>query len=349
MKKAVEKQHAYKRIEKDLNDGLIKNVLLLFGQEQYLVKWSVDIVIKRFVNSECKVFDFAEIEPENATVDNIIESCETLSLFSEKRVVCLSDFSPVAGGKLKSFPESDEKHLADYINNIPDTCLLIITAEKADKRKKLYKEIASCGSVYDFGQLDERTLRNFIVKRFHALGKSAGDQAITELIQQSGYFHKETDYTLFNIDNEIKKIAAHASGAEILISDVLETVTGDIETNIFAMIDAASKNRKDETFRLLYNLLGSDVGVFQILALLASQFEIMLEFKELKNEGKRFDEIHSILNVHEFRVKKAAAVAGAYSIPQLKVILSSIYQVEINIKTGIMEAAPALEVLIAGV
>ena len=104
MKQVMEKQHAYKRIEKDLNDGGIKNVLLLYGKEQYLVKWSVDITVNKFINSEYKAFDFTEIEPENATVDSIIENCETLSMFSEKRVVCLSDFPLIAGGKLKGIP-----------------------------------------------------------------------------------------------------------------------------------------------------------------------------------------------------------------------------------------------------
>jgi len=343
----MEKQHAYKKIEKDLKDGNIKNVILLYGKEQYLVKWSVNIILKKYINDEYRAFDFFEIDPEKATVDHIIESCETLSMFSEKRVVYLPDFALVSGGKLKGIPDADEKQLAEYIKEVPDTCIFIITAETADKRKKLYKEIVSHGNVYDFGPLDERSLRSFVEKRFTLSGKKIKASVLDEFVRYSGYFHKETDYTLYNLVNEVKKIAAHAGGDEILLSDVLEVASVDMETNIFAMIDAASRNKKDEAFRLLYNLLGSGGNVFQVLSLLASQFEIILEVKEMKEEGKLLSQMQSILNIHEFRIKKAASVTDAYSVSRLKDILKNIYQVEKNIKTGLMDQVLALEVMLS--
>ena len=343
----MEKQHAYKAIEKDIKDGNIKNVILFYGKEQYLVKWSVELILKKYINDECRAFDFFEIDPEKATADHIMESCETLSMFSDKRVVYLPDFVLMSGGKLKNIPEADEKWLAEYIKEIPDSCILMITAETADKRKKLYKEIVSHGTVYDFGPLDERSLRSFVEKRFTLAGKKIKASVLDELVRYSGYFHKETDYTLYNLVNEVKKIAAHASGDEILLSDVLEVASVDMETNIFAMIDAASRNQKDEAFRLLYNLLGSGGSVFQVLSLLASQFEIILEVKEMKEEGKPLSRMPGILNIHEFRVKKAVPVADAYSVSRLREIVKSIYQVEKNIKTGLMDQTLALEVMLS--
>ena len=345
----MEKQHAYKKIEQDLKNEEIKNVLLLYGKEQYLVKWSVDIILKKYINDECRAFDFFEIDPETATFSGIIESCETLSMFSAKRVVYLPDFPIISGGKLKSLPDADEKLLAEYIKEIPDTCLLVITAETADKRKKLYKEIASRGGVYDFEPLDERSLKNFIEKRFTLLGKKIKVSVLDEIIRLSGYFHKEAGFTLYNLENEVKKIAAHTDGDAILLPDVLEVIAGDIETNIFAMIDAAARNNKDEAFRLLYNLIGSGGNVFQILALLVSQFELILEVKEMREEGKLLAEMQSVLNIHEFRIKKAASVSGAYSADKLRDILQKVYQVEKNIKTGLMDQVLALEVLISEV
>jgi len=343
----MEKQHAYKKIEKDLKNEELKNVILLYGKEQYLVKWSVDIILKKFINDECMAFDFFEIDPEKVTASHIIESCETLSLFSEKRVVHLPDFALISGGKLKNISEADEKQLTDYIKEVPDTCILIITAETADKRRKLYKEMVSCGSVYDFGPLDERSLRGFIEKRFALSGKKIKASVLDELVKLSGYFHKETDYTLYHLVNEVKKVAAHASGDEILLSDVLAVISGDLETNIFGMIDAVSGNKKDEAFRLLYNLLDSGGNVFQVLSLLASQFETILEVKEMKEDGKLFAQMQSILNIHEFRIKKAASASDAYSISRLKEILKKIYQVEKNIKTGLLDPVLALEVMLS--
>jgi len=343
----MDKQHAYRKIENDLKNEELRSVVLLFGKEQYLVKWAIDSIVNKYVDDTCRAFDFFEINSEQATLSSIVESCETLSMFSEKRVVLLSDFALISGDKLKNISEDDEKKLIEYIKQVPDTCILIIASENADKRKKLFKEIAACGMAYEFGTLDERTLRGFIEKRFTASGKKIRSSVIDEFINHSGYFHKEAEYTLFNLVNEIKKITAHTSSDEVLLSDVLEVLSGDVESNVFAMIDAAARNKKEEAFRMLYNVLGSGGNIFQVLALLASQFEIMLEVKEMREEGKNLAQMQSILNIHEFRIKKAISVCDAYSVSQLKDILQRIYQVERNIKTGLMEQTLAFEVMLS--
>jgi len=342
----MKKEHAYKKIEQDIKNNVLKNIVVLYGKEQYLVKWSVDQIVKKYINDDCAEMDFSAIDPEKATASSIIENCETLSLLSEKRVVYLPGFTPLWESSVKNFPEESIKELAAYIKNIPDTSILIITAENVDKRKKLYKEIVSYGSVYDFDSLDEPTLKGFIEKRVKVSGKKVKASVISQLIEHSGYFHKETEYTLYNLENDIKKIAAHCEGDEILLTDVLSVVSGDLETNVFAMIDAVSKNQKGEAFQMLYNLLGNGSSIFMILSLLASQFETILEVKELRNEGKLMAQMQSVLNIHEFRIKKAGSFADQFSIERLREILKKIYQVEKDIKSGMMEQTLALEVLI---
>ena len=72
-------------------------------------------------------------------------------------MVLIPEFPPALGQKLKGFSESDEKELLEYLKNIPDTCLLIITAGVPDpknkKKSKLLTAAAKLGRVYDFGPL----------------------------------------------------------------------------------------------------------------------------------------------------------------------------------------------------
>jgi len=343
----MEKLHAYKKFDKDLKDGDFKNVFLFYGKEQYLAKLCVNMIAKKYVSDECRAFDFFEMDSEKVTFSDIEESCETLSMFSEKRVVVLPDFPLISGGKSKNIQEADEKELIEYIKKIPESCILVITSESVDKRKKLYKEIVASGNVYDFAPLDERNLKTFVEKRFNIEGKKIKASVLNKFIRQSGYFHKESDYTLYNLLNEVKKISAHAEGDEVMLSDVLEVVSGDIESNIFGMIEAAGRNKKDEAFRLLYNILGSGGSVFHVLALLASQFEIMLSVKEMSEERKTLSQMQSTLGIHEYRIKKASEVINLYSEDRLKDILASIYQVDRNVRTGIMEQVLALEVMLS--
>lgn len=345
------KEHAFQTIGKDLKAGSIPGLVLLCGEEQYLVHWATDLLVGRYVNKATVSLDYTRLEPEGLTVDKIKESCETLSMLSEKRVVLIPEFPPALGQKLKGFSENDEKELLEYFKDIPDTCLLIITAPAPDpknKRKsKLQTAAGKLGAVYDFGPLSGAQLRSFIMKRFKASGKLCRGSVVDMLIQDSGYGNKEIDYNLYNLENDIKKIIAHSDGDEIVSSDVALTISTNLETNVFAMLDAISRNRKDEAYRLLHNLLVSGEGVYRLLALIISQLELILEVKEMRDEGMGLSQIQKALGVHEFRVKKALGVTEKYSVSGLKKILSKAYEIDGNIKTGLLDQTLALELFIA--
>lgn len=79
---------------------------------------------------------------DTVTVTGIIEACETLSMFSERRVIVVSDFAPLEGARLKGFSDDDEAHLAEYIKDIPESAVLIFTCVIPDRRESFIKHAA---------------------------------------------------------------------------------------------------------------------------------------------------------------------------------------------------------------
>ena len=302
---------------------------------------------KKYVNRSCKDLDFFKLDGSLVTLDLIKSNCETMPFLSERRVVLVSDFKLIEGAKSKSINEEDEKQLAEYLKSIPEHCLLIITSESADKRKKLFKSISDNGGVYEFGELDEKSLRSYIEKRFKESGKLIRPALTARLIEASGYFDKDTDYTLYNLENDIKKAVAYNEEVEISPEAIDNTVSGNMDTNVFNMIDSISRDKKHEAYQLLHNLLVSGEKEYKLLALLCSHFEIILSVKEMKEEGRSFSEMRELLGIHEFRIKKAAAFAEKYSLTHLRKILQKTYEIDKNIKTGLLEAALALELFVA--
>ncbi|WP_312649033.1 DNA polymerase III subunit delta [Aminipila sp.] len=345
--KQTEKEHAFQTIAKDLKADKIGPVAALFGREQYLVNWSCEQIVDKYINPACKELDLSVLEGEKITIDAIKEACETFTMMSEKRIVIVRDFTLLEGTKMKGFSENQESELADYMKHVPEGCILIITANNADKRKRLFKSINENGQAYDFEALNEKALKSFVEKRFRSAGKVTKPSVINEFVQSSGYFHKEANYTLYNLENDIRKIIAYSEGEEILLSDVLATVSGNLETSVFAMLDAISIGRKNEAYILLNSLLSAGENLYMILSLIASQFEIILEVKEMLEEGKNQKQIQGILKIHEFRIKKAMSFAGRYSVNNLRKILTKVYEIDRSIKTGILEQNLALELFIA--
>ena len=113
------------------------------------------------------------------------------------------------------------------------------------------------------------------------------------------------------------------------------------------MLDAIGRNRKDEALRLLHNLLNAGTSVYNLLRLITNQLELILSVKEMKEEGISLSGMQKQLGIHQFRVKKALSVTGQYSMEDLKNALSSAYEVDHNIKSGLLEGSLALEYFIA--
>jgi len=342
-------EHAYKVIEKKIKEGTLKSPLFLFGPEAYLIQWAVSACVEKYVSPGVRDLDFSKIEGGNLTLAALVEQCETLPMLSERRVIIVPDFPVLAGNKAKGFSEQDEEELIAYIKDAAPSSLLIFTGDAADKRRKMYKAIASAGGCYEFSSLDEKLLKGFIEKRLKRSGKTAKPGLISRWIALSGYFDKESDYTLYNLENDIRKVIAYSGGDEILWEDITETTSGNADTYVFSMMDALSENRKGDALRLLHNLLLSGEKEYKLLALICSQLEVLLMTKELKEEGMPVDRMKEQINVHEFRIRRALPLADRYSVHQLRSTLSRAYEIDRTIKTGALDARMALELLIAAV
>lgn len=345
-----EKEHAFITIEKDLKSGKIPRVVLLCGSEEYLIEWYTQVLTRRYVADACRALDLVQLEGDSLSLERIREGLETVSLMSERKVVLLPDFLPAAGKSVRGFPESDCKALAVYLPHVMEGSMLLMCVadqeEQKPKKNVIRAAVEKCGKVYDFQALKDKQLHGFIEKRLRASGKAYRPSVVSAIISSSGYGNKAVAYSLYNLDNDLKKIIAY-SGDEITTADVGTVLSVNPENNVFAMLDAIGRNRKDEALRLLHNLLEAGTPVFNLLRLITGQLELILSVKEMKEEGMNLMQIQKKLGVHQFRVKKAAAACGNCSVGYLKSILSEAYQVDEHIKTGLFDGGLALEYFIA--
>ncbi len=345
-----QKEHDSLIIENRLNNRSLKSPVYLYGVEDYLIHWAVRRITETYVSAVTKELNHAVIDGEQTCLSEIINQCETLPLMSEKRVVIIGSFSPLANESLKDFTSDDEDRLAEYLHHLPKTCFLVFTGKKADKRLKLYKAIASAGGAgYDFTRVDYGLLCKFIVKRLAKAKKSIKEDTLRRFIGYSGYFNDESSYSLYNFDNDIKKLIAYSDEEEILFSHIEDIASCDALSYIFAMLDAVSERRKDTAIAVLHNLLMSGENEFKILKTLCGQMELTLTAKEMQQEGFAYEDMRKLLRVHPFRLQKAIQQSRCFTVDQLRRIQILAYEIEQNIKNGLLDKELAFEIFIAAV
>ncbi len=349
----VKQDSAFREFSHNLKEGGEGDVIFLFGEEEFLIEWAAGEIIKKYINEASSTLDCDKPEDDALNVDAIIASAETFPMLSEKRVVWVKDFPPLTKRNCAGFGENELKKIENYILSPNKNAVVIFSSAevKSDSGKRGEKKTELCSllqkkaSAYDFCRLDGEALKGFINKRVKSAGKSISSGAMRYLIDASGYNNKDSEYRLFNLENDLKKIIA-LSGENISEKDISSAVLGDMDTYIFDFLDRVSAGRKDEAYRLMHNMLRGGSDVFEILANLVGQFELMTEVKELKESGFGLSDITKETGVHEFRIKKALAASDRFSLEKLKEILLGLYDTDINIKKGDIQGDIALELLI---
>ncbi len=348
--KAAKEEHAYKIIQKDLKGDNLPSVILLFGKEQFLVEWARKQIVGKYVNSASSVLDLTIIDEEDTItniVETIIESCETLPLLSTKKVVIVNNTQLLKSSEKQDSKSSELNRLCDYLTNIPDSTCLIFVSDSVDKKRKLPKAIQKNGKLYDFNQLDRKELISFAEKRFKGAGIKVPSRTMDYLIDTTGYFNKESDYDLYTFSNDITKMIALAEDGLLRDSDIKDTVESDVETFIFTLMNSISEGRKDKAFSMLHNIVSDRNDVSGIVAMIVGQFEIMYSIKELLNDGAPDRIIVEKLNIKEARLRILKPFISKYSLPELKRALISAYEIDRNIKTGLLTPLLALEVFVS--
>lgn len=342
-------KHSFKLFSEDIRDDKIASVILMYGEEQYLIKWAVDTMVKKYVNPASLPMDYVVLDETSVSCGDVIEACETFSMFSEKRIVWVKDFKPLSGDGQKGYGKEETERLIQYVCGSNERTVLVFSSEEIKASAKLTAALKKVGAVYNFTKIDRGELTSFAYKRFKKADIEIGARAMNTLIDATGYFNRDSDYRLYNFANDIEKVIAHSSGGSVTEEDILTAVSGDIETFVFDMLDGISAGQKDKAFMMLNNILRSGSDPYAIIAVIVSQFELMLSVKQLRDDGMSLPQIHKKLGGSEYRIKKLIPHANRYSADKLKKTLSDIYRVDGNIKSGLLDAQTALELFIANI
>ena len=368
---AKKTEKGYRDFLRDLKNGDIAPFVLLYGKEQFLVDWAVKALRDKYVNKATEVMDYKALDPD-ADADSLMEGIAILPMMSERRVLTARDLPILSSSKAKGFTSDDVDHLVDLISSSKSSAsepvpslfgdaggagsagggtLCVMSSEEVDGRSKIVKALKKYGSVYEFDSLSIEELEAFAAKRFHAAGLKIGRSEMSFLIHETGYGNRESEYRLFNFDNDIKKIIASTEGTYVTREAIEQTVIGDSDTFIFDLLDGISGNDKSRAFEILGSRLAKDqYEAMSVTGAICSQIEIMYQAKELYERGRMNSrEAASYMGQNEFRVKKALGYANRYSMDKLRSMLESIYDVNKNIVSGLMEPRLALEMFIAGI
>ena len=108
-----------KTIDNDIKTGQLKQVYLLYGEEQYLIRQYRDKLKKAMV-AEDDTMNFSSFEGNDINQKEIIDLAETLPFFADRRMILIED-----SGLFKKSAEE----LAHYMASVPETTCFVFVED----------------------------------------------------------------------------------------------------------------------------------------------------------------------------------------------------------------------------
>lgn len=319
-----------KSIQEDIKTGNFKQSYLLFGEEAYL-KHQYKEKLLNALNPDGDTMNFSRYEGKGVDVKQLIDLCETMPFFAERRIVLLED---------TEFFKNKCEELADYMKSLPDYLVLVFSESEVDKRSRMYKAVKSGGRVTEFAKQDEKMLMRWAAG---ILGKEG--RKITQ--RDMELFLTKTGTDMGNIRMELEKLITYTEGQDIVSAEDIEAVCVTQTTNkIFDMVRAVTEKNQKRALELYYDLLTLKEPPMRILFLLAKQFRQLLLTKKMSGEGASQNEIATRLGVPSFVVRNISACARSYTVEELEQAVEDFVDAEEAVKTGRLGDVLSVELLI---
>lgn len=318
------------RINNDIKQNNFKQVYLLYGEERYLKKQYTDRLHKAMCN-EGDSMNTHFYEGKDISVGEIIDLAETLPFLSERRVIFISNSN--------LFKSGGEK-MAEYLASPNETTYFVFTESEVDKRSKLFKTVQNNGCVVEFGIQDENTLKRWIAGIVGRDNKKIAERTVTLFLTKTG-----TD--MENIQMELEKLLCYCMDRDVITDEDVEAVcVNRISNHIFDMVNAIASGNTKEALSLYYDLLALKEPAMRILFLIARQYNLLLQTKELKQKGFSDKDIASKIGVPPFVAGKYVAQASRFKTSDLKAFVKRCVETEEAVKTGHMNDVISVEMLI---
>ena len=319
-----------KSLNEDIKTGNFKPVYLLYGEEAYLKKQYRDRITKA-IFPDGNTVNYAYYEGKGINPGELIDLAETMPFFAKRRLIVVEN---------SGFLKNATPDLADYIKTMPDTACFLFVENEADKRGKMYKAVKSKGRVVEMARQDEKTLLYWVAGNVKKEGYEIKEQTARYLLSTTG-----TD--MENLEKELEKLFCYCMGKEeIEISDIEAICTTQITNKIFDMVEAVAMKNQKKALDYYYDLLALKEPPMRILYLITRQFNLLMQVKELSEEGYSAKTISERLKMAGFIVRKCLRQAESFSLKTLKEALQDCVRMEEAVKTGRMNDVMSVELLL---
>ncbi|MDF2670391.1 MAG: holA, partial [Paenibacillus sp.] len=318
----------YKSASKEIASGSARPLYVCYGAERYLLQEFIHFMLDKLIDPSERDFGISRYDLGETSLSLVLEDVQTPPFMAEKKIVIAKNASFLTGAKDTSKVEHNTDQLLDYLKAPVDftILLLLVDGDKLDERKKLVKALKECSIA--FPALTAEALLQWVKRQAGRASFSFAEGAADQFILYGGA-------NLQTLSAEIEKLSLYVGKDGIVTGDIIEhLVTPSTEQNVFILIEDIVRLRLKRAFTILQELIKQKEEPVKLMLLIARQFRIILQVKELSRQGYSQAQLASQLGLHPYAVKIAAEQGANFKDEQLARIMSELADLDYKMKSG---------------
>ena len=330
-------------LEKDLKNGKLDSLYLLYGEEIFLLESNLK-KIKKLFGEIIPGINYVQIDDTN--IENLISDIETPSFGYEKKLIIVKNsglFKKEGKRKSAKISELKEKVTEYFKNNISDikTYNMVIFIEDDIEKNALYKIIDKDGVVCNF----EKQKPADIIKRLKAIFNAYKVNIDNETIK---YLIEECGTSMQDLINESRKLIEYAGESGIVKKEDIDLLCiKQIEAVIFTLTDSLGKKDITSAMQTLKNLIYNKEPIQKILITLYNHFKKLYFTKVAIENNMNLAEALNLKPNQLFLAGKYKTQASYFKTNELKQILQEMILLDQNSKNGLIDVNIGLESILA--
>ena len=312
----------------------------------YLLHGEDDFGIAEFIRSMLSKMGDPSMAEMNTTrlgagadLESIRAAASAVPFLAPRRVVIVED----AAGKYKS-AEGQGKFIA-LLESLPQTTALVLVEPKSLSDKNWLLKWAQRAA-------DRAYIRSYAVPQGAQMAdwirKYAAEQGGEISFQAASLLAESAQDAPRMAVLEVEKLLAYVNYQRPVDVDDVEAAAAFTsgQGDYFAFLDAIAARNGRRAMDMLEKLLDERdaIGLFFSLV---GHFRLVLQAREIYENGGQADTVAQVLKIHPFRARKMVEQARTLPLPVLESMYLRLQQLDFEIKTGQVQPQLALETMVA--
>ena len=307
-------------VKKSINNDSVAPIYLWYGDDRYSIIEALQFLKGIFLKEDPSGSQIEMFSAKETDLAAVTETANTYSFFSRKLVVVDDlDFNEA----------SEDDGLLTYCRNPNSATCLVLIAEKINRGRKLFKEIAKVGSINEFGYpRGQAEWRNWVQQQAKLRGKNINPSTALFLLEWSG--HQPGI-----LCQELNKLEVYTGNKpNITQEDIRQVCIPLAENTVFTMVDAIAANKAADALRELKAVLNQE-HYLKVFTMIVRQVRLLLAATIMRKKGEPVDRFMQVTGIRSpYEGKKIYRQATNFTPSKLAKVMEDCLKTDLALKNS---------------